>query len=301
MSYNEYCFDETLIPNDLKELKNLYKQYRDFTLELYFKIMNSKKAKQESPTNFVIGSSLKEFIELLDGMYILSNNFSTKNIMLLTRKLFELYLQIAFILVGNNDEKKALIFVLKNIQINKLNNWDDFCDNFRNSVNGYLGMTNIDVQECIKLITKIRTYNWYTVYDKKIKHLDQLAEEVDKYMDKNIFSEQSNKIFYDTIYNSLSREAHANAGIKDVITINETNILIPFRNPIDCSVNFSICTVCMSFLTILLINYYSVDKETFDKFINIYQPNNMSIISDADRILKNSFYVEQKNKKVQKI
>lgn len=292
MSYNEYCFNETLIPNDLKELKNLYKQYRDFTLELYFKIMNSEKAKQESPINLVIGSTLKEFIELLDGMYILSNKFSTKNIMPLTRKLFELYLQIAFILIDKDSEKKALIFVLKNIQINRLNNWDKFCDDLRKSSNGYLGRTNIDVQECIELIAKIRTYNWYTVYDKKIKKLDQLAEEIDKYMDKNIFNEQSNKIFYDIIYNPLSRETHGNASIKDVIIVDKTNTLMPFRSPINCSVNFSVCTVCMSFLTILLMRYYLIDKETFDKFMNIYQPQNINKINIADKVVENNFYVE---------
>lgn len=294
MNFDEYCFNEALISNDLKELKNLYKQYRDFTLELYFKIMNSEKAKQESPINFVIGSTLKEFIELLDGMYILSNKFSIKNIMPLTRKLFELYLQIAFILIDKDSEKKALIFVLKNIQINRLNNWDKFCDGLKKSSNGYLGMTNIDVQECIELIAKIRTYNWYTVYDKKIKKLDQLAEEVDKYMDKEIFNGQSNKFFYDTIYNPLSREAHGNASIKDVITVNETNTLMPFRSPINCSVNFSVCTVCMSFLTILLMRYYLIDKETFDKFMNIYQPQNINKINMADKVVENNFYVELK-------
>ncbi|WP_303997693.1 DUF5677 domain-containing protein [Megamonas hypermegale] len=299
MLYDEYCFDKNLIPNDLKSLKNFYKQYREFTLELYLKIMGSEKAKQENPVNLVIGSSLKEIIELLDGIYILSNEFSTKNVILLVRKLFELYLQIAFILVKNDKKKKALIYILKNIQINKLTNWEDFCKKIEGAHN-YLGINNNDVQKCIVLINETRTYNWFTVYNKKIKNLKDLSIELDK--NENLFEQISNRSMYDKIYDSLSREAHGHASLNDIITINEKNMLVPCRSPINCSVNFLICTACMGLLSLLLIKYYLVDDiKIFNKCMNIYQSKNINMMSIADRTLKNNFYVElKKQEKVKK-
>ena len=96
MSFEDNCVKETDIPNDLKKLKDEYKLFRDYLVELYSKINYSVKSSIKSPINTVVGGLLKEAIELLDGIYILSSNYSVKNVVLLLRKLFEIYLQIIF-------------------------------------------------------------------------------------------------------------------------------------------------------------------------------------------------------------
>ena len=90
MSFEDNCVKETDIPNDLKKLKDEYKLFRDYLVELYSKINYSVKSSIKSPINTVVGGLLKEAIELLDGIYILSSNYSVKNVVLLLRKLFEI-------------------------------------------------------------------------------------------------------------------------------------------------------------------------------------------------------------------
>lgn len=189
MSFEDNCVKEADIPNDLKKLKDEYKFFRDYLLELYLKVNYSDKAIIKTPINTVVGGLLKEAIELLDGIYILSSNYSVKNVVLLLRKLFEVYLQITFILIEKDKaEEKALIFLLKN---NKLifsdDDWNHFCDDIKNKSN-YLGVDISIVKNCIeKVNNNNRTYNWFNVYDNKLKRFNNVSEELDTINPNGIF------------------------------------------------------------------------------------------------------------------
>ena len=287
MNFEDNCVKEADIPNDLKKLKDEYKFFRDYLLELYLKVNYSDKAIIKTPINTVVGGLLKEAIELLDGIYILSSNYSVKNVVLLLRKLFEVYLQITFILIEKDKaEEKALIFLLKN---NKLifsdDDWNHFCDDIKNKSN-YLGVDISIVKNCIeKVNNNNRTYNWFNVYDNKLKRFNNVSEELDTINPNGIFDSLKNKDIYDKIYNIFSREDHGHFILSDLI-----NNIYFFRNPMYSSSFFLLCNRFVEVISNFIIDYYLVGYEN-EHMLEILNNNSMNSLKknkmfrEADRIL----------------
>ena len=296
MSFEDNCVKETDIPNDLKKLKDEYKLFRDYLVELYSKINYSVKSSIKSPINTVVGGLLKEAIELLDGIYILSSNYSVKNVVLLLRKLFEIYLQIIFILIEKDKaEEKALIYILKNDKlVFSDEKWIAHCSSIKKE-SKYLGVDISIVKNCIeKVNNNNRTYNWFNVYDNKLKRFNNVSEELDTINPNGIFNSLKNKDIYNKIYNICSREDHGHLIFSDLI--NNTYF---FRNPMYSSSFFLLCSIFVEIISNFIIDYYLVgyEKKHMLEILNKNTANNLKknkIFNEADRILIHNLKIIEK-------
>ena len=180
-----------------KDLKKIVRQCRDFFIiwnnygiTFYNNLsIEFNKRKFQSAENPIIAAFLAETIESIDGMRGLYDNHCIGAAYPLVRKIFELYLQVAYIMKYYSEEKAIAYSAYYNSR--KLQGGDDIRDVYT-KYPSYAEYKKI----ADEAYSDNKFYEWYTIYDKSITSLLKIS--------KILGSEE----VYFKVYNPFSKKSH---------------------------------------------------------------------------------------------
>lgn len=320
MNFDKLCESKNRLPGNLNLSNRFFKNWRDYSLFITLCIDNSKLSK--SIANPIIATYFSEIQETLDGLYLLSKKFSVTNMLPLVRKLFEMYVQCAYILQDDTNNK-AIVFEAKVIKdcydVQKSNdliklkdlNSDDkaqiecyYNKMIENNLNNLKKFT--DNQWHNKIMVNINAnhyWSWYKLYnyillEKEIKPRNYkfTLKDLCKIIDISIISSDKDAILkiYEKIYGALSQEIHGVAVRKKLVVFNKCTVLNSFRYPEQITFLMKTVNTCLWHLHLELIHFYNINipksKQNFNDFIR----SQCKLIAKVDKA-ENLFI---KNKKI---
>lgn len=313
MNFDKLCESKNRLPGNLNLSNRFFLNWRNYSLFITLCIDNSKISK--SIANPIIATYFNEIQEVLDGLYLLSKKFSVTNMLPLVRKLFEMYVQCAYILQDDTNNK-AIVFEAKVIKdyydvqkSNDIINLRDLNSDKKVQIEYYYNkiiennITNLkkftDNQWHNKIMININAnhyWTWYELYN-YILLKDKIKPKRYRFTLKNLckkidisISDDSDAILkiYEKIYGPLSQEIHGVAVRKKLITFNEYNVLNSFRYPGQITPLMQIVNICLWHLHLELINFYNINipknKQKYEDFI-LSQRKLIAKVDKAENLL----------------
>ena len=289
LKFEDCCENPKNFPPKLLEISTLFKNWRNFILEVYQNLVHEnitqKNIKNNGIVNPVIGILISEIITTLDGLYALASKNSFESIQTLTRKFLEISTQIIFIL-KDDSYNKALVYELKEISFYSYKNVETNLDCLKQVLSNDDKINKYYDKIC-NLKNSNKYYDWYKIYDDQITSFQKLYEQIDtntKY--------PSAKNLWQKMYGPLSRNSHGFVAGKNLLNIGSLNTLNFYRTPYDIS--FSILVV--QFMAENLINSLDIYYKVLNKAkIELFFENQKSLyhqIADAEKV----FYLNTKRK-----
>lgn len=289
INFENYCENPENFPPKLLEIPTLFKNWRNFILEIYRELLHAntkqKSIKNNGIVNPVIGVLISEIITTLDGLYALASKNSFESIPTLTRKFLEISTQIIFIL-KDDSYNKALVYELKEISF-----YSD--ENVKTNLDCLKQVLKNDnkIDEYYNIICGLKNsnkyYDWYKIYDKQITSFQKLYEQIDTNTEY-----PSAKNLWQKMYGPLSRNSHGFVAGKNLLNIGSLNTLNCYRTPYD--ITFSILVI--QFMAENLIKSLEIYYRVLNKAkIELFFENQKSLyhqIKDAE----NTFNINNKRK-----
>jgi len=245
ISFNNYCY---YCNKDLKKIIRKDRLFFDNWIKYgiaFYDDISSQGNNLRSEENPILAGFLAEMIDTLDGINILHNVPCINAANPLVRKLFEIYLQIIYLLKDNSKDK-AIAHEAYFISRNKKGS-DEPRDIFTKypSYKGYKKLADKAYDE------KPKFYEWYTVYNPKIDSLQKLSIEVNE------------KELYFKVYNLLSKKSHGLFSRENVLVHTETNVnyLRSYRYPGDIIIQIAICDYILGRVYSNIIAHYRLRDE----------------------------------------
>ena len=171
MDFKKYCYSKNEFPEEYKSFSTFFESWRDFFLFVTkYNDDSKRKISTEATLSYlIIASFMHEIQDCLDGLSILAKEYSTKNMVPLLRKLFELYIQVVYIM-KDDSESKALVYELKYFMIYffKKKGTEDYKRELKNLKNTICkdDETRKLFENVYKKIFAKPLDEWYSIYEK---------------------------------------------------------------------------------------------------------------------------------------
>lgn len=264
-------------------LEDFYALHLNYAVSLYDDMRNNSK---ERHSDLIIGLFFRELIETLDGIRILYRENCIKPSIPILRMIFELYLEIKFLLSDESEiENKARVYELCIIhtEIKKLERQgiEDYVllQKYYAERDSLFEEMTPDYQfNVIKnLKNKVNDYEpkWYGVVNKKYNSLYELAKKV---------NEQD---LHKNFYKELSKHAHGYMPRYRLLNREGKNCFEPLRSPKGAALFSEYCHDILLNIYALFTDYY-LPESSYGRLL-LFAANmeiNVSNIKHLENLIK---------------
>ena len=269
MDFKKYCYSKNEFPEEYKSFSLFFELWRDFFVFVTkYNDDSKRKISTEATLSYlIIASFMHEIQDCLDGLSILAKEYSTKNMVPLLRKLFELYIQVVYIM-KDDSESKALVYELKYFMIYffKKKGTEDYKRELKNLKNTICkdDETRKLFENVYKKIFVKPLDEWYSIYE-KIKNNKKNKSKISlKYLCSNVKTkEYDTESLYDNFYNFSSKNLHGFLSRKNIITIDGMNVYEGYRYPFNIEYIIKLTMLFCMHLMDIYVRYYNISNEDF--------------------------------------
>lgn len=267
MDFKEYCYSKNEFPEEYKSFSIFFESWRDFFVFVTkYNDDSKRKISTEATLSYlIIASFMREIQDCLDGLSILAKEYSTKNMVPLLRKLFELYIQVIYIM-KDDSESKALVYELKYFMIYFFNKkeTEDYKRELENLKNNICkdDETRKLFENVYKKILAKPAAEWYSIYE-NIKNNEKKRLNI-RYLCSDVKTKKyDTESLYNNFYNFSSKNLHGFLSRKNIVAIDGMNVYESYRYPFNIGYIIKLTMLFCMHLMDIYVRYYNISNEDF--------------------------------------
>lgn len=267
MDFKEYCYSKNEFPEEYKSFSIFFESWRDFFVFVTkYNDDSKRKISTEATLSYlIIASFMREIQDCLDGLSILAKEYSTKNMVPLLRKLFELYIQVIYIM-KDDSESKALVYELKYFMIYFFNKkeTEDYKRELENLKNKICkdDETRKLFENVYKKILAKPAAEWYSIYE-NIKNNEKKRLNIRHLCSDVKTKKYDTEFLYNNFYNFSSKNLHGFLSRKNIVAIDDMNIYEGYRYPFNIEYIIKLTMLFCMHLMDIYVRYYNISNEDF--------------------------------------